>query len=414
MSANGSPAPTYILGGYQTDFARNVTKEGGDVYSLLEEAVLGALEETQVPAADVDVAHVGNLAAELFCGQAQLGGMVAAIDPALGTLPTARHEAACASGSVAALAAMAELEAGRYDVALVVGIELMRNVDAQTAAEHLGSAAWNGREATDARFPWPALFSEIADAYAERWGLEYEHLGRIAELNFANASRNPHAQAREWEFERRAFTEDDGVNPVIEGRLRKQDCGRITDGAAAVVLASPRYAAAHAGRAGRALDDLPAIRGWGHRTAPMLLADKLARSAGSPYLFAHLREAITDAYGRAGIAGPHDLDLIETHDCFTITEYTALDHFGLTEPGESWKAIEEGVIEPGGALPVNPSGGLIGLGHPVGATGVRMLLDTARQVSGTASDYQVDGARTAATLNVGGSCTTVVSFVVGR
>ena len=230
--------------------------------------------------------------------------MVAAIDPAFGSLPTSRHEAACASGSVATLAAMAELEAERYDVALVVGVELMRNVDAQTAAEHLGSAAWAGREATDARFPWPALFSEIADAYGERWGLEYEHLGRIAELNFANASRNPKAQAREWEFERRAFTQDDGVNPVIEGRLRKQDCGRITDGAAAVVLASPRYAAAHAGRTGRSLDDLPVIRGWGHRTAPMLLADKLARSADSPYLFAHLREAITDAYRRAGIAGP--------------------------------------------------------------------------------------------------------------
>ncbi len=409
-----SPPPTYLLGGYQTDFARNLAKEGVGIYGLLEEAVLGALEETGVPADDVDVAHVGNLAAELFCGQAQLGGMVAAVHPSFASLPTARHEAACASGSVAALAAMADLEAGRYDLALVVGAELMRNVDAQTAAEHLGSAAWAGREAADARFPWPALFSEIADAYAARWGLEHEHLARIAELNMANAGRNPNAQARSWQFEPGAFQADDDVNPVIEGRLRKQDCGRITDGAAAVLLASPSYAERFASSSGMPIEAIPTIRGWGHRTAPMLLEDKLRASDGSPYLFSHLRTAILDAYGRAGISGVDDLDLVETHDCFTITEYAALDHLGVTEPGAAWQAIEEGVIEPGGRLPVNPSGGLIGLGHPVGATGVRMLLDAARQVSGTAGGYQVDGARMAATLNVGGSCTTVVSFVVGR
>ena len=183
--------PTFVLGGYQTDFAENWTANGNGIYELLASAVVGALETTGVPAADVDVAHIGNLAGELFCGQAQLGGMVATVDPAFASLPTARHEAACASGSVAALAGMADLEAGRYDCALVVGVELMRNVGAQEAAEHLGSAAWAGREALDARFPWPALFSEIADAYAERYGLDYPHLARIAEVNFANARRNP-------------------------------------------------------------------------------------------------------------------------------------------------------------------------------------------------------------------------------
>ena len=184
---------------------------------------------------------------------------------------------------VATLAAMAELEAERYDVALVVGVELMRNVDAQTAAEHLGSAAWAGREATDARFPWPALFSEIADAYAERWGLEYEHLGRIAELNFANAARNPKAQAREWEFERRRLharttastpSSRDGCESrtaVASPTARRRSCLPRRD-------TPPRTPAAP----GASLDDLPAIRGWGHRTAPMLLADKLARERRLP------------------------------------------------------------------------------------------------------------------------------------
>jgi acetyl-CoA C-acetyltransferase len=92
----------------------------------------------------------------------------------------------------------------------------------------------------------------------------------------------------------------------------------------------------------------------------------------------------------------------------------AIDHLGITAPGESWKAIEDGEIAPDGRLPVNPSGGLIGLGHPVGATGVRMLLDAWKQVAGEAGAYQVEGARHVATLNIGGSATTTVSFVVSR
>jgi acetyl-CoA C-acetyltransferase len=91
----------------------------------------------------------------------------------------------------------------------------------------------------------------------------------------------------------------------------------------------------------------------------------------------------------------------------------AIDHLGLTAPGESWKAVEDGSIEMGGRLPINPSGGLIGLGHPVGATGVRMALDAFKQVTGTAGDYQVEGAKTCQTLNIGGSTTTTVSLIVG-
>ncbi|MFI6453462.1 acetyl-CoA acetyltransferase [Streptosporangium amethystogenes] len=408
----------FVLGGHQTDFVRNWTKEGLGLYDLLRESALGALADTGIDPAEVEVAHVGNLAAELFCGQAQLGGMVATIDPAWAMLPTSRHEAACASGSVAALAAMADIEAGRYDLALVTGVELMRGVGSQEAAQHLGSAAWAGREAVGAAFPWPSLFAEIADVVAERDGLDGERLGanlaRIAEINHGNGLRNPLAQTRGWSFPDGCFGPDDVLNPTVEGRLRKYDCGRITDGAASVLLASPRYAKEYARRHGRSADDLPKITGWGHRSAPMLLADKLALAEGRPYLFPHLRQAALDAYRRAGVAGPDDLDVIETHDCFTITEYAALDHLGLTPPGQAHQAIEEGVIERDGPLPVNPSGGLIGLGHPVGATGARMLLDAAHQVTGEAGECQVEGARTALTLNIGGSCTTVAIFVVSR
>ena len=93
------------------------------------------------------------------------------------------------------------------------------------------------------------------------------------------------------------------------------------------------------------------------------------------------------------VSGIEKINAIETHDCFTTSEYMAIDHFGITKPGESWKAVEEGVIELGGKLPINPSGGLIGAGHPVGCTGVRQMLDLHRQVTGTAGEYQVEGAK---------------------
>ena len=147
--------------------------------------------------------------------------------------------------------------------------------------------------------------------------------------------------------------------------------------------------------------------------APILLEQKLELSAGKPLIFPHANATMGDAIRRAGFAHVTDLDGLETHDCFSVTEYMAIDHSGLTAPGESWKAIEEGRITRDGDFPINPSGGLIGLGHPVGATGVRMVLDCARQVTGRAGGYQLPKAENMLTFNVGGSTTTCASFVVG-
>ncbi|MGH3644159.1 MAG: acetyl-CoA acetyltransferase, partial [Mycobacterium sp.] len=203
------------------------------------------------------------------------------------------------------------------------------------------------------------------------------------------------------------LTDDDVQNPIVEGRIRRFDCSQMTDGGCGVVLVTDDYLRDHpdAKPIGR-------IEGWGHRTVGLGLQQKLERSAAGPFVMPHVRGAVLDAFDRAHVT-LEDLDGIELHDCFTPSEYLAIDHIGLTGPGESWKAIENGEIEIGGRLPINPSGGLIGGGHPVGASGVRMLFDAAKQVSGTAGDYQVDGARTFGTLNFGGSTATTVSFVVG-
>jgi acetyl-CoA C-acetyltransferase len=403
----------YMLGGAQTDFAENWSRSNKSMFDLFSDGVLAALANTRLEPKDIGVGHVGNFVGELFTGQGMLGGYFGHVHPDFSGMPASRHEGACASGSLAVLAAMADLESRRYEMACVAGIELMRNVPGEVAAEYLGAAAWVGREALGAKYVWPAMFSELCDVYEERYGLEYAHLAEISKINFGNARNNPNAQTRKWQFTEESFTQDDEANPVIEGRMRKQDCGQVTDGAAVLILASEQKAAEYARERGLALDALPYIKGWGHRTAPMMLDTKLKESCDGGYVLPSTRGAITDAYARAGIAGPEDLDAIETHDCFSITEYMAIEHFGLTAPGEAWQAVESGRIAMEGDLPINPSGGLIGQGHPVGATGVRMLLDAACQTTGQAGDMQVAGAKTIATYNVGGSGTTNVSFIVG-
>lgn len=407
-----SASKVFILGGAQSDFSRNWSREGHDIFSLLAEVVNAGLEATRLAPSDVQCAHIGNYAAELFCRQGHLGGLFATLHPEFRGLPTSRHEAACASGSIAALAAAADIEAGRYDLACVAGIEMMRNVPAREAADFLGTAAWTGHEFGDAAHVWPRAFSDLTEEYERRYGIDYRHLGRIAEINFGNARRNPNAQARSWHFNEHSFTTDDTANPVVEGRVRRNDCGQITDGAAVIFLASRRFAEAYACRVGEG--HLASVLGWGHRTATMRLADKFEESAGQSHVLPHVRGAITDAFRRAEVASVEQIDAIETHDCFAMTEYMAIDHFRITPPGQSWRAVEEGSIELGGRIPINPSGGLIGAGHPVGATGVRMLLDAWKQVTGRAEAYQVQGASKVATLNIGGSATTTVSFVVGR
>lgn len=153
---------TYILGGYQTDFARNWMRQGQQIPDILTEVVEGTLEATGVPAHEIESGHVGNFAAELYAMQGHLGAFLVQTNPAFRGLPTARHEAACASGSVATLAATAEIEAGRYDVALVVGIENMKTVDAATGGEYLGTAAWYEREAKGISFPFLPSSASLA------------------------------------------------------------------------------------------------------------------------------------------------------------------------------------------------------------------------------------------------------------
>jgi acetyl-CoA C-acetyltransferase len=403
----------YVLGGYQTDFARNWTKENKHFSALMRESVLGALQKCDIAPEEIESAHVGNFAAELYCMQGHLGAFFTEVHPAFSGLPTGRHEAACASGSIALLAASAEIEAGRYGIQAVVGIEQMKTVAADKGGDYLGTAAWYDQEAEGIEFPFPKLFGRLGDEYDERYGLKDEYLAEISRLNYDNAKLNPNAQTRTWYMNKEQALCRTDDNPAIGGRIRIADASQVTDGAVCVFLASREYAERYAKGMGKKLSEIPRLKGWGHNTARLRFDDKVAESKGNAYVLPHVRSTITSAWQRAGIEDVNGVDGIETHDCFTTSEYMAIDHFGLTAPGESWKAIEEGWLEIDGQHPINPSGGLIGAGHPVGATGVRQVLDSCLQVTGEAGAYQVDGAKNFQTLNIGGSGTTSVSFVVG-
>ena len=267
---------TWVLGGCQSDFARNLSREGVELDGLTAEVVRGALEDARVGPDEVGAVHVANAFGQLFTGQGHLGAMPATVEPALAGLPAARHEAACASGSVAILAATAELEAGRHDLALVVGVELERTVPGDVAAQHLGAASWVGHEGNPT-YVWPQAFSDLADEYDRRYGLDEAHLRAFAEMAMRNGRDNPNAQTRGWHFGEASFSDDDDVNPVVAGRTRRTDCSQVTDGGAALVLASDAWVRRHpevvaGGRAAR-------ITGWGHRTVGLPLRAKLEASS---------------------------------------------------------------------------------------------------------------------------------------
>ncbi len=411
----------YILGGAQTDFERNWTKEGKGMVAVLKEAVADGLSGAGLSFDDVRnlnednrvACFVGNFIAEKYVDQGHLGAFLTEVDSAFYGVPSARYEAACASSSVAVDAAAAKIRCGDYDVAVVVGWELMKTVESRIGGEYLGRAAYFAKEGRGVDLPFPKLFGRLADETLKKYpSLDEKRymdaLARISVINYSNAKRNPLAQTRKWFMSyEQACSRGTETNPLVGGRLAVSDCSQVTDGAAVVVLASEKYMAEHM------IEDKPVIKGYGHRTAPMLFEKKMRENQGSLYLLPWTRQACVDAYRRAGLT-VDDIDVFETHDCFTSSEYAAISAFGLTAPGEEYGAVESGLIAFDGKKPVNPSGGLIGCGHPVGASGARMLLDLYKQVTGTAGGYQIGNAVNGMMLNIGGSATTNYVFIVGR
>lgn len=410
----------YILGGSQTDFERNWTKEGKNVIALLKEVVADGLENSGFTFNDVAelnkdnkiACFVGNFIAEQYINQGHLGALLTEVSPAFYGVPSSRYEAACASGSVALDAAISRVKCGDYDVAVVLGWELMKTVDSKVCGDILGRAAYYEKEGKGTDFPFPKLFGRLADEILLKYGTDenrfMDSLAMIANQNIANAKKNPLAQTRKWFMSlEQAKMRGNDTNPLVGGRLAVSDCSQVTDGAAMVVIASEKFVKENGIKAEAV------VKGFGHRVAPMLFDKKMLDAKDSEFILPWTRQAVLDAYRRSGLT-VSDIDVFETHDCFTSSEYAAISAFGITAPGEEYKAVEDGVISMSGAKPINPSGGLIGCGHPVGASGIRMFLDLYKQVTGRAGGYQIENASNAMMLNIGGSATTNYTFIVGK
>ena len=410
----------YIIGGAQTDFERNWTKEGKNMVALLKEAVEDGFmdagftmdEMRELNKENRVGAFVGNFIAEQYINQGHLGAFLTEVNPAFCGVPAARYEAACASSSVALDAAITKIKAEEYDVCIVVGWEIMKSVDSKKGGDILGRAAYYEKECMGIDLPFPKLFGRLADITIEKYGIDKKRymaaLAKISCINYANAKRNPLAQTRKWFMSyEEASTRGTESNPFVGGLLGVSDCSQVTDGAAVVLLCSEKYVKE------RKLKNKPVVKGYGHRTAPLMLDKKIAENVNSEYILPWTRQACVDAYRRAGLT-VDDIDVFETHDCFTSSEFAAISAFGICEPGKECETIEQGIIEFNGKKPINPSGGLIGCGHPVGGSGTRMFLDLYKQVTGKAGKYQVKGANNGMMLNIGGSATTNYVFIVGN
>lgn len=411
----------YILGGAQTDFQRNWNKEGKNVIALLRENIFDALDNVGLSKEDIITLnkenkialYVGNFIAEDYIDQGHLGALLTEVDPCFYGVPSARYEAACASGSVAIDSACSKIKDKTYDVAIVIGWELMKTVDSQTGGSYLGRAAYYEKEGKGIDLPFPKLFARLADELIKKYDLNEErflkNLSEISYINYTNAKRNSFAQTRNWFVDKeQTNSRNTKTNPIVGGKLGLTDCSQVTDGAATIILCSKNYKEDNYFN-----KDLPVIKGFGHRVAPMMLQKKFQESKNSKYILPWTRQACLDAYKRAELS-VEDIDVFETHDCFTSSEYAAISCFGITEPGKEYEAIEDGTVAFDGQKPINPSGGLIGCGHPVGASGVRMMLDLFKQVSRQAGNYQVKNAKNAMMLNIGGSATTNYVYIVGK
>lgn len=352
---------------------------------LIVSAAQEALEDAQVGANEIDAVYLGHFNSGLV-PDGFASSLIHQASPDLRFKPATRCENACASGAAAIFSAINAINAGEADLVLVVGAEKMTSRSTPEVTAALAGAGYQNN-LEEAGLSFPGLFGLAATQYTERYQSPLEAMARIASKNHHHAMSNPLAQMqREMSFEACNTVSD--KNPLIAAPLRLTDCSLITDGAAAIVLASPERA--------KSFKREVAIRGKAHVSDFLPLANRDFLSFDGP------RKAIGAALDNAGVS-LGDISFAEVHDCFTIAELLIYEAMGLTPKGQGFRALEDGTVMRGGALPVNLSGGLKAKGHPVGATGVSMHAISYRQLTGQAGDVQLDGANLGLVFNMGGA-----------
>jgi acetyl-CoA C-acetyltransferase len=371
-----------IVGWSHTPFGKH---EDDDVESLIQKVAISALQDAGLGPDDVDEIVLGTYN-EGFSPQGFPSSLVLQADERFRFKPATRVENACATGSAAIHQGLKTIEARRGRVVLVVGVEKMTALPGPEIGGVLLKAAYVKEEAS-IEGGFAGVFGRIAQQYFQKHGDQSDALAMIAAKNHKNGCANPLAQMRKdlgYEFCR----EVSDKNPIVAGPLKRTDCSLVSDGAAALVLTDVETALS--------MDKAVIFR------AAIQVNDFLPMSRRDITLFEGCELGWKRALGEARL-GLEDLDLVETHDCFTIAELLEYEAMGLTPRGQGARAIAEGWTAKDGKLPVNPSGGLKSKGHPIGATGVSMHVLASMQVTGQAADMQVEGAELAGIFNMGGA-----------
>jgi acetyl-CoA C-acetyltransferase len=390
MASNGICDRVVIVGMGCTPFGEHWHKGVND---LLVDVTKEALGSAGLPLGHVDAFWLGTL----YSGTS---GLTLSRPLKLDYKPVTRVENFCATGSEAFRNACYAVAAGAYDVAMAVGVEKLKD----SGFSGLPGTAQPG-DGTRAPLTAPATFSLLAPAYAKKYGLGPEQLKevltRIAWKNHKNGALNPRAQ-----FRKEVPKETIACSPLVAGPLGIFDCSGVSDGAAAAIIV-------RAEDAGRYTDRPLWVK------ALSFIAGPAAGPMDPDYDYTTFPEVVasaTDAYAQAGVKDPRgELAMAEVHDCFTPTELVLMEDLGFAARGTAWKEALAGTFDLDGELAVNPDGGLKSFGHPIGASGLRMLFECWLQLRGEAGQRQIPGVargrKLALTHNLGGAPGECVSFV---
>ncbi|AHH18597.1 putative thiolase [Nocardia nova SH22a] len=391
MTSHGIRDRVAIVGMGCTRFAEHWDKSTDD---LLIEAATDASTSAGIGIADVDAFWLGSMGS----GES---GLAVSRPLRLDYKPVSRNENYCATGSDAFRNACYAVASGAYDTAMAVGVEKLKD-SGYSGLVNIPPA----HDGTDPALTGPSMFSLLAPAYAGAYGLSAEQmkdvLARIAWKNHANGAVNPRAQ-----FRKEVPIETIKNSRPISGQLGVFDCSGVSDGSAAAIIV--RAEDAH-----RYTDNPLYVK------ALSFVAGPATGPTDDGFDYTHLEEVVrcaADAYRQAGISDPRrELALAEVHDCFTPTELVLMEDLGFSARGQAWKDVLAGAFDRDGDFPVNPDGGLKSFGHPIGASGLRMLFECWLQLRGEAPPERAlatvtDGRRRGLTHNLGGQPGACVSFI---
>jgi acetyl-CoA C-acetyltransferase/acetyl-CoA acyltransferase len=395
---------TVALGTGRKEFHPKKPRPGIEHY--IKEAGLGSINQVNNPE-HIDEGIIGNFVAERFCRQGNLGGFFPMVHPTFQYKPCMRVEGACDSGGLALVSSIKTVLADLADVVLCIGVEVQNSVKAIYGADYLAAAGWfSGERKEGHAYFFPDQFSQRAGACYKEFGHDKIRAG-MAQW-YANAIENARKNPKAQEFHNKnpdlLSTGMTAPNPkAFCEHINVFDCSKVSDGGAALIFASE--------------DGLKKI-GVDKKDAVEVVAyaqvqDNLTTKPPDLTKLSTCKIAAERAYERTGIK-PKDLSVLDVHDCFTIAGLLAVEAAGFAEYGEGADFVEAGKTKSGGPVPTNTSGGLIGYGHPTGATGVRQAVDIVNQLRGKAGDFQVhiDSARPFGMLSsMGGNDKTVVAMI---